>query len=132
MHLLRSILLVLSLTAPLLAVDAVPDPLMAYQGRLIEAGVVVNGNRTFTFAILDAGGTALWNSGDQSLTVTNGLYAVVLGGAGMPAIPTAVLNRTGLKLRVTVTGQVMSPWSQPCRHAVRGKRCGSQARSQAT
>jgi hypothetical protein len=99
----------LVLTAMLNAADPAPDPLLAYQGRLVESGVVVNGPRAFTFAILDGSATELWNSGAQTITVTNGLYATLLGGAGMPVIPDTVLTRTGLLLRVTVDGRALSP-----------------------
>lgn len=95
--------------APLIAADPAPAPLIAYQGRLVEGGEVVNGARAFTFAILDAGDATLWSSGDLSLTVTNGLYSAVLGGAPMPAIPSSLLETAGLKLHVTVTGQALSP-----------------------
>jgi hypothetical protein len=92
----------------LVAADPVPDPLIAYQGRLIEGGSVVDGDRVFTFAIHNGGGE-LWNSGHVTLTVTNGLYSVVLGGAPLPAIPGAILGQSGLTLRVTVTGQALTP-----------------------
>jgi len=91
------------------AADPAPAPLLPYQGRLIESGLVVNGNRVCTFAILDSSDVELWNSGDQTLTVTNGLYSAVLGGAGMPVIPAGVLLTAGMKLRVTIAGQVLSP-----------------------
>ena len=91
------------------APEAPPPPVIAYQGRLVEAGLPVSSNRDFTFALLDASNAELWNSGTQNLPVTSGLYSALLGGSGMPAIPTTVLGRAVLKLRVTVTGVVMSP-----------------------
>ena len=66
------------------AVDPTPLPQVAYQGRLIEGTLPVTGARVFTFALLDATGTELWNSGNQTLTVDAGLYGVVLGATGMP------------------------------------------------
>lgn len=104
--------LALGLTvAPLLAQapEAPPSPQIAYQGRLQEAGLPVTGTRDFTFALLDAGGTELWSSGTQSLPVTNGLYSAVLGGPGMTAIPTSVLGKASLTLRISVGGTVLSP-----------------------
>ena len=53
--------------------DPTPTPLLAYQGRLLEAGVGANGARSFVFSLLDPTGTELWNSGAQTLTVANGL-----------------------------------------------------------
>ena len=76
---------------------------MTYQGRLTESGDPVNGPRQFVFSIRDSGGE-LWNSGTQTLTVTDGLYAVVLTG-----IDRGVLESQGLKLRVAVQGTTLSP-----------------------
>ncbi|WP_052572540.1 collagen-like protein [Holophaga foetida] len=92
-----------------MATEALPNPQIAYQGRLLEGTLPVTGNRTFVFAILDSGGAELWNSGDQVLSVTNGLYAVVLGGTGMTAIPTEVLAKPNLKLRVAIGGTTLTP-----------------------
>lgn len=89
--------------------DAAPAAQIAYQGRLLEATLPVTGSRTFTFSILDALGAELWNSGPQDVSVNNGLYAVVLGGVGMPEIPTSVLGRAHLKLRLSIGGTVMVP-----------------------
>ena len=65
-----------------------PVPVLAYQGRLLEATLPVTGTRTFVFSILDATGTELWNSGSQSISVNTGLYGIELGAAPMPAMPT--------------------------------------------
>ncbi len=94
---------------PTLAVEVAPGPQVAYQGRLLEAALPVTGVRTFAFAILDATGVELWNSGAQSVSVSNGLYAVVLGGTGMPAIPPSLLARANLKLRLSVGGSTLAP-----------------------
>lgn len=108
-HALRSASLAALLGLGVLAAaDPAPAPLIAYQGRLVEAGEVVNGMRLFSFSIRDSGGE-LWHSGDVTLPVTNGLYSIVLGGAPMQAIPDVVLGRSGLSLRVTVTGQTLVP-----------------------
>lgn len=91
------------------AVDAAPGPQIAYQGRLLEAGLPVTGTRSFQFAILDATGIELWNSGSQSVSVNSGLYAVVLGGTGMPAISPTLLTRANLKIRISIGGTVLTP-----------------------
>jgi hypothetical protein len=67
--------------------DPAPSPVLAYEGRLVESNALVTGTRPFVFSILDSNGNELWNSGAQILTVVNGLYGVVLGTTGMPAIP---------------------------------------------
>ena len=86
-----------------------PLPQVAYQGRLIEAGVAVTGARVFTFSILDSSGNELWNSGNQTLLVDAGLYAMVLGSSAMPPIPASVLATSGLLLHVTIGGTPLSP-----------------------
>ena len=91
------------------AVDAAPAPTLAYQGRLVEGTTAVNGARTFDFSLLDSTGAELWNSGPLTLTVTDGLYSVVLGSTGMPALPVAIMGKSGLKLRVVLAGQTLTP-----------------------
>jgi len=91
------------------AADVAPLPTLAYQGRLLEGTTAVSGVRSFTFSILDSTSTELWNSGAQTLTVSEGLYSVVLGATGMPTLPAATLGKAGLKLHVTVSGQALAP-----------------------
>lgn len=91
------------------AADVAPLPTIAYQGRLMEGGVGVTGVRQFVFSILDSTGVEQWNSTAQTLTVTEGLYSVVLGTTGMTALPVALLGKAELKLHVTVSGQVLTP-----------------------
>jgi len=107
-----SALSLLLVAAPALvaqAPDAPPAPVLAYQGRLVEAALPVTGTRDFTFALLDATNAELWVSGSQNLSVTNGLYSALLGGTGMPPIPTTLLGKAHLKLRITVGGVLMAP-----------------------
>ena len=89
--------------------DAAPAPTIAYQGRLIEGTTPANGARPFVFSILDSTGAEQWSSGPLTLTVTDGLYAVVLGSTGMPALPVALLGKAGLQLHVTLSGQALTP-----------------------
>lgn len=61
----------------------VPDQIH-YQGTLRENGVPVNGSRQFRFRITDAsGGTIYWDSGPQSVLVTNGLLRLELQPVGV-------------------------------------------------
>jgi len=106
---LRIPLLALLLAAPGLAADTAPPPTLAYQGRLLEGAAPVTGDRSFTFAILDAAGSQLWHSGPQTLAVSGGLYSAVLGSAGMPPMPSEILGRAGLKLHVTLSGLALTP-----------------------
>src|SRR5437868_5043214 len=89
--------------------DPAPSPLLAYQGRLLEFGTPVTGTRNFVFSIIDPTGKQQWTSGPQALTVTGGLYGVVLGGSGMPPLPESLLLRANLSLRVSVEGVQLSP-----------------------
>ena len=89
--------------------DPVPSPELAYEGRLTESNVLVTGARPFIFSILDANGNELWNSGPQTLTVTGGLYGVVLGATGMPAIPVSLTLKDSLHLHVIADGVALSP-----------------------
>ncbi len=91
------------------AADLAPLPAIAYQGRLMEGAAAANGARSFTFSILDSAGAEHWNSGTLTLTVSEGLYSVVLGATGMPALPATLLGKAGLKLHVVLAGQAMTP-----------------------
>src|SRR5205807_9056656 len=76
-----------------------------YQGRVLSGATNLNGAGSFKFALVNAAGTTTYWSNDGtssagseptaavSLTVTNGLYSVLLGDIGltnMTAIPTSV------------------------------------------
>jgi hypothetical protein len=89
--------------------DPAPGPVLAYEGRLTESNLLVTGSRPFVFSILDAKGNELWNSGPQTITVAEGLYGVVLGSTGMPAIPTSVTLKANLKLHVLADGAAIAP-----------------------
>ncbi|MDP1833111.1 MAG: tail fiber domain-containing protein [Geothrix sp.] len=106
-----SLLAALVASVPLVAQapPAPPLPVLAYQGRLTEATLPVTGSRTFVFSILDGAGAELWNSGDQSVSVNSGLYAVLLGAPPMPAMPTTMLAQPNLKLHVVVSGTALAP-----------------------
>lgn len=107
---LAAFFLAMNLALPAQApADAAPAARIAYQGRLLESGVPVSDNRDFTFSILDTSGTELWNSGAQIVSVNKGLYAIVLGGTGMPVIPQSLLGKAYLKLRLSIGGTVLSP-----------------------
>jgi hypothetical protein len=89
--------------------DPAPSPVLAYEGRVIESNAAITGVRPFTFSIVDSAGNELWNSGTQMLIVTNGLYGIVLGATGMPALPAPLTLRTNLHLRVIADGVQLSP-----------------------
>ena len=103
---------VLALAAPLSA--QVPQ-LINYQGRVAVNGVNFTGAGQFAFALVDTtGATTYWSNdgtsaaGSQpttavSLTVTNGLYSVLLGDAtllNMTVVPATVFTHPDVRLRV--------------------------------
>ena len=93
---------------------AVPS-LLNHQGRIAVQGVNYNGSGLFKFALVNATGSVTYWSNDGSstagsqptaavtLTVSNGLYAVLLGNTeltNMTAIAPAALEYADVRLRV--------------------------------
>lgn len=79
-----AILLALGLSAPLVSAQAVPG-LISYQGQVVDStgtglGTGTPVNRKMIFRLFDAstGGTRLWSE-EQTVTVANGVFSVVLG-----------------------------------------------------
>jgi hypothetical protein len=69
------------------AVSASISPLFSYQGRLVEGGVPVTGNRAMTFSLWSAStaGESVWNEGPKTVPVSDGLFTVTLGDTtGLP------------------------------------------------
>ena len=96
------------------SVAAVPQ-LLNHQGRIAVAGVNFNGSGQFKFALVNADGSATYWSNDGTsttgaepispvtLTVTKGLYSVLLGDtalANMTALPTTALDHSDVRLRI--------------------------------
>jgi hypothetical protein len=115
---IRSLLRCAALSAVclLLALPAAAVPaLINHQGRMAVNGVNFEGTGHFKFALVNATGTTTYwsnngtsTAGSQptaavSLTVTRGLYAVLLGDtslANMTALPVTVLDHADVRLRV--------------------------------
>jgi hypothetical protein len=80
--------------ALLMATPALAD-VVYYEGRLSVDGVPFAGTGRFRFALVGEQGATLWSSGDISLTLSDGVYAVRLGeSAQAPPIDSAVLRGT--------------------------------------
>lgn len=108
--LLRALALVFTLSST--ALYAQVPQIINYQGRVAVGTVNFNGSGMFKFALVDGSGTKSYWSNDGSdkeptaaveLTVTHGLYSVLLGDtelANMTAIPNSVFANSVVRLRV--------------------------------
>ena len=77
---------------------------ISFQGKLLESGNPVTGNRNFSFSFTGSG----WSEAHSNVPVTNGLYSVVLGET--TPVPLSVFNdNTTVALRITVEGTLLSP-----------------------
>ncbi len=106
--------LVALLVWPAILTAQVPH-LLNYQGRVAVGSVNFEGTGQFKFALVNANGsTTYWSNDNTStagsqptaavpLTVTKGLYAVLLGDTALPnmtAIPASVWTHPDVRLRV--------------------------------
>jgi hypothetical protein len=85
---------------------AVPNK-VSFQGKLSQSGAPVTGNVDMTFRLYDAasGGTPLWSE-TQTVSVSNGIYSVLLGNS----IPLALVFDATYFLGVQVQAEAeMSP-----------------------
>src|ERR1700732_123392 len=101
-----------------------------YQGRVVVGTTNFNGTGQFKFALVNAAGTTTYWSNDGtstagsqptnavSLTVSKGLYSVLLGDTSVAnmtvAIPLSVFNNSDVRLRVwfndgTTGSQLLTP-----------------------
>jgi hypothetical protein len=106
-------LIVVGIAVTLTAHAQVPG-ILNYQGRVVDAGTNFTGTGQFEFALVNPGGTTNYWSNDGtaigqpsaavSLTVTKGLYSVLLGQTTISnmtvAIPAAVFANSNVLLRV--------------------------------
>lgn len=76
-----------------------------YQGRITDSnGDPVTGDYTIEFRISDAPtlGLLLYNSGPQTVAVTNGLFRVNIGEPPMPELPISIFEDTNRYLSIKV------------------------------
>ncbi|MCB2229653.1 hypothetical protein KQH82_02985 [bacterium] len=103
---------------------------ISYQGRLTDAADVAatDGPYLIRFVIYDAesGGAEVWNSGYQTVQVSDGIFDVLLGAPPMPVISGTIVNDTMLYLGITVgtdpemeprTRLTSTPWTFKARNA---------------
>ena len=85
------------------AVHADDTLLISYQGRLTDDGdQPVTGTPAMTFTIYTAGGTSLWSEAHPTVTVTEGLFSVILGS--QTALADSVFNGDDRYLGISVDG----------------------------
>ncbi|MFI5216330.1 MAG: IPT/TIG domain-containing protein [Candidatus Limnocylindria bacterium] len=104
-----AVLAVLSCTLALPALGQVPGR-VNFQGLLLDsAGEPVTGTVTLQLELFSAasGGSPLWTETHSSVSVTDGIYDVVLGSL-TPLTP-AHFSASPRYLQVTIDGQVLSP-----------------------
>ncbi len=114
-HILRSSWLLAAMLIATISADAAVPAMLNHQGRIAVGGVNFEGTGQFKFALVSANGTTTYwsndgtsTTGDQptdavSLTVTKGLYSVLLGDialTNMTAIPASVFANDDVRLRV--------------------------------
>src|SRR3954468_19579799 len=89
--------------------------LINYQGRVVVGTTNFNGTGQFKFALVNTNGSQTFWSNDNTsvagsqpigavaITVTNGLYSVLLGDTTVPnmaVVPASVFNNSDVRLRV--------------------------------
>jgi hypothetical protein len=117
-------------TAELTANLATVTESISYQGRLTDNnGAPLTGSYTMRFFLYEApsGGTAIYDSGNLNVNVSDGLFTVPL------PIPQGNFDGQGLWLSIIVGGQTLSP-RQPIRPApyAMSLRPGAEIRQAAT
>ena len=102
------VLLLGSLVIPSLA--DIPQ-IISYQGKVTDSGgvPVTDGSYAMRFRIFDAssGGTLKWDSNDRSVTVSGGVFSMVLGETPQPIVNLPFDEDYWLE--VTIDGDIQSP-----------------------
>ena len=84
---------------------------ITYQGQVTDIGgtPVANGEYTMRFQIYDvsSGGTSIWDSGNRTVSITNGLFNILLGESPQPEIDLAFDE--DYWLQITFAGDVQNP-----------------------
>jgi hypothetical protein len=92
------------------AQSAAPE-LINVQGKLSDAaGAPINGQAQITFVIFDAetDGNELWREGPLTVTLTRGIYNVLLGSTS--PLPASIFKSgTARFLEITVNGETLAP-----------------------
>ncbi|MBI4655393.1 MAG: hypothetical protein HY746_01475 [Elusimicrobia bacterium] len=81
-----------------------------FQGKLDESGQPVTGTKNFIFKIYDAssGGNLVWTSQTHSVSITNGIFSVVLQTGTPVDISTSTFSGPRY-VEITIDGTTLSP-----------------------
>ena len=99
-----------------LSVTAVADipKVINYQGKVTDTGgtPVADGDYSMTFTIYDAetSGTSLWSSGADPVTISGGIFSVLLGGSPQPTLDLDFDSDCWLE--INIAGDIQSPRSR--------------------
>ncbi len=80
---------------------------ISYQGKLMESGVAVNGQKNFVFSFPNTS----WTESHSNVLVTNGLYSVQLGSTN-PIPDTVFTKNSSVTLQIVVEGVTLSPQTE--------------------
>ncbi len=108
---LLGLLLAVTITTQVRAQSAAAPNLINVQGKLSDAaGAPISGELQFTFAIFDeeSGGNQLWREGPLTITLTRGIYNVLLGSTS-PLPPEIFKSGSARFLEITVNGETLAP-----------------------
>ncbi len=96
--------LLLALTIVLLISLSANAQKIPFQGKLLENGEPVDGQKTLVFSIADP----VWSETHENVQVTNGLYSLVLGS--ITDLPAGLFDGVeSLSLNVSVDGTALTP-----------------------
>ena len=107
--LVLAVILILSIPA-----NADIPQIINYQGKVTDSGgsPVADGDYSMTFTIYDdeTSGTSQWSSGSMSVTVSNGIFSVLLGDTGQPTLD--IEFDDDYWLETDIAGDTQSPRSR--------------------
>lgn len=106
----RTILLSILAAALVWPASAAAPLRVSFQGKLEDGGQPATGTRNFVFKLYDAltGGTLLWTSQTEAVTVTNGVFTVVLQTGTPVNLSTGTFSGARF-VEITVDGTLLSP-----------------------
>ena len=83
---------------------------LPYQGYISNSAGAVNASTAMRFRLytIETGGTAVWDSGERSIQVTNGAFSVELGSV-VPFGSAIDFNTNQYYIEVTIEGNTLSP-----------------------